>query len=70
MNAITRVASAEAQGNVKINSVCPGWARTEMGGKDATRSLQEGAAGIVWAATLPGDGPIGGFFRDGKPLSW
>lgn len=41
-----------------------------MGGPHATRSIEEGIAGIVWAATLPDDGPSGGFFRDGKPIPW
>lgn len=70
MNAITRIAAGEAAHNVKVNSVCPGWVRTEMGGQGATRSVSEGAAGIVWAATLPDSGPSGGFFRDGKPIAW
>jgi len=43
---------------------------TDMGGAGAPRSVGEGAAGIVWAATLPDKGPTGGFFRDGKPLPW
>ena len=41
-----------------------------MGGQDATRSVDEGAKGIVWAALLPDDGPSGGFFRDGQPIDW
>ncbi|MCB1516702.1 MAG: SDR family NAD(P)-dependent oxidoreductase [Hyphomicrobiaceae bacterium] len=70
MNAITRIASNEARGDVKINSVCPGWVRTNMGGASAPRSLEQGIGGIVWAATLPASGPNGGFFRDGKPIDW
>jgi NAD(P)-dependent dehydrogenase (short-subunit alcohol dehydrogenase family) len=69
MNAVTRVATSQAKGDVKVNSVCPGWVRTDMGGPGATRSLEEGAAGIVWAATVPNDGPNGGFFRDGTAIS-
>ena len=70
LNAITRIAASEAQENVKVNSVCPGWVRTDMGGAQATRGVEEGAAGIVWAATLPQGGPNGGFFRDGKLIAW
>ena len=70
LNALTRVAHAEAGSNVKVNSVCPGWVRTQMGGPNATRNVSQGAAGIVWAAMLADDGPSGGFFRDGSPLNW
>ncbi len=71
LNVITRVFSKELQGkDILINSVCPGWVKTDMGGAGATRSLDEGISGIVWAATIPAGGPTGGFFRDGKPLDW
>ncbi len=71
MNALTKLLSEElAPRKIRINSVCPGWVRTEMGGEQAPRSVEEGAGGIVWAATLPDDGPTGGFFRDGKRLDW
>lgn len=71
LNALTRVmAHALEDRGVRVNAVCPGWVRTDMGGANATRSLEQGAAGIVWAATLPEDGPTGGFFRDGKPIAW
>lgn len=71
LNAVTRIFAEEAKGkNVFVNSVCPGWVRTDMGGANAQRSIPEGIAGIVWAATLPDGGPTGGFFRDGKPLDW
>lgn len=62
--------SLEVDSNIKINSVCPGWVQTDMGGSNATRSIDEGIAGIVWAVTLPDDGPTGGFFRDGKEIAW
>ena len=55
---------------IKVNAVCPGWVRTDMGGQSAPRSVEEGARGIVWAAALENDGPTGGFFRDGKPINW
>jgi NAD(P)-dependent dehydrogenase (short-subunit alcohol dehydrogenase family) len=70
MNAITRVAAAEAGSNVKVNSICPGWVRTDMGGPHATRTLEQGVSGMIWAATLPDSGPSGGFFRDGKAIAW
>ena len=71
LNAVTRILADEWQAsNVKINSVCPGWVRTEMGGDQAPLSIEEGVRGIVWAATLPDDGPSGGFFRDGKAIDW
>lgn len=55
---------------LKINAVCPGWVKTDMGGEGAERELDEGAAGIVWAATLGPDGPTGGFYRDAAPADW
>lgn len=71
LNALTRILADELQDTgIKVNSVCPGWVRTEMGGANATLSVEEGARGIVWAATLPDDGPSGGFFRHGEPIPW
>ena len=70
MNAITRFVSQEVTGNIKINSVCPGWVKTDMGGPGASREIAEGIRGIVWAAVLGNDGPNGGFFRDGKSILW
>lgn len=71
LNAYTRMLAAElADTQVKVNAVCPGWVRTDMGGPDATRSVEEGADTIVWAALLPADGPSGGFFRDRRPIDW
>jgi NAD(P)-dependent dehydrogenase (short-subunit alcohol dehydrogenase family) len=71
LNALTRTLAGELrQARILVNAVCPGWVATDMGGAGAPRSLEEGAAGIVWAATLPQNGPTGGFFRDGKPLPW
>jgi NAD(P)-dependent dehydrogenase (short-subunit alcohol dehydrogenase family) len=56
---------------IKVNSVCPGFVATFPGTeKWGARPVADGARGIVWAATLPKDGPSGGFFRDGQPLSW
>jgi NAD(P)-dependent dehydrogenase (short-subunit alcohol dehydrogenase family) len=71
LNAMTRTLAAELRSaHILVNAVCPGWVATDMGGSGATRSVSEGAAGIIWAATLPPKGPTGGFFRDGKPLPW
>ena len=71
LNALTRTLAGELRGtHILVNSVCPGWVATEMGGSGAPRSVAEGAAGIIWAATLPNDGPTGGFFRDGNSLPW
>jgi NAD(P)-dependent dehydrogenase (short-subunit alcohol dehydrogenase family) len=71
LNALTRTTAAELGAHeIKINSVCPGWVRTDMGGPHATRTVEHGAETAVWLATLPEDGPTGGFFRDMKPIPW
>ncbi|WP_329546862.1 SDR family NAD(P)-dependent oxidoreductase [Streptomyces sp. NBC_01356] len=70
LNALTRMLAAELRADrILVNSVCPGWVATDMGGPGG-RPVTEGAASVVWAATLPDDGPTGGFFRDGQPLPW
>jgi NAD(P)-dependent dehydrogenase (short-subunit alcohol dehydrogenase family) len=71
LNALTRILAAELKGTgVLVNSGSPGWVRTDMGGPDAPRPVEEGADTIVWLATLPDDGPTGGFFQDRQPLPW
>ena len=70
LNALTHTLAGELlETRILVNAVCPGWVATEMGGAGG-RPVGDGAAGIVWAATLPDGGPTGGFFRDGKPLPW
>jgi NAD(P)-dependent dehydrogenase (short-subunit alcohol dehydrogenase family) len=72
LNALTTTLATELAGTpILVNAVCPGltatWPGAEaMGARPATDS----AAGVVWAATLPTDGPSGGFFRDAGPLPW
>jgi NAD(P)-dependent dehydrogenase (short-subunit alcohol dehydrogenase family) len=71
LNALTRVTAAELGPEpIKVNSMCPGWVKTEMGGPNATRPVEKGAETAVWLAMLPDDGPTGGFFRDMKPIPW
>ena len=71
LNAFTRILAATHDGaNVLVNAVDPGWVRTEMGGRSAPRSVEQGADTIVWLATLPDDGPSGGFYRDRRPVAW
>lgn len=71
LNALTRIFASELQGaGIKVNAVCPGWVRTDMGGPNASRSVEQGVATTVWLATLPDDGPSGGLFRDRQPIPW
>jgi NAD(P)-dependent dehydrogenase (short-subunit alcohol dehydrogenase family) len=71
LNAVTRMFAWEARSaNVLVNSVCPGWVKTDMGGKGATLSIEQGVETIVWLATLPDGSLSGGFFRNKKPMAW
>lgn len=71
LNAWTRLLAASyRKSGVLVNSVDPGWVRTEMGGPSAPRSVEQGADTIVWLATLPSTGPTGGFFHDRRPIEW
>ena len=68
LNALTRILANEESG-IRVNSVCPGWVRTDMGGRGAPRSVEEGADTAVWLATDPDVGS-GGFFRNRQPIPW
>jgi NAD(P)-dependent dehydrogenase (short-subunit alcohol dehydrogenase family) len=71
LNGLTLILADRLKGtNVLVNAACPGWVRTDMGSPDAPCSAEEGAAGIVWLATLPDGGPQGGFFRDRQQIPW
>ena len=72
LNALTSTLATElAQTNVLVNAICPGLTATWPGAENmGARPVEVSATGVVWAATLPADGPTGGFFRDRKPLPW
>jgi NAD(P)-dependent dehydrogenase (short-subunit alcohol dehydrogenase family) len=71
LNMFTRKLAVTTPGSdIKINAMCPGWVRTDMGGAGASRSPEEATDTLVWLATLPADGPTNGFFRDRKPIPW
>jgi NAD(P)-dependent dehydrogenase (short-subunit alcohol dehydrogenase family) len=70
LNAFTRLLAVDLEGTgILVNSVCPGWVATEMGGEGG-RPVKDGAASVAWAALLPDDGPSGCFFRDGQTIPW
>ncbi|HZA63369.1 MAG TPA: SDR family oxidoreductase, partial [Nitrososphaeraceae archaeon] len=70
LNALTRILAAELRGTgILVNAIDPGWVATDLGGSGG-RPVENGAKGIVWAATLSDNGPSGGFFFDGKPAPW
>ena len=56
--------------DILVNSMCPGWVKTEMGGPNAIREVEDSADTAFWLASLPEDGPTGGFFKDREPLPW
>jgi NAD(P)-dependent dehydrogenase (short-subunit alcohol dehydrogenase family) len=71
LNMLTVVTAQELKGtNVKVNAAHPGWVQTDMGGKNAPLSVEEGAKTAVALATLDENGPTGAFLHKGKPLPW
>ena len=69
LNGVTSQLAA-ALPSFAVNSVCPGWVRTDMGGANATRSVQEGASGIVWLAADAPQTETGKFWKDRKVIPW
>ena len=55
---------------IAVNSMCPGWVRTDMGGPNAARSVEQGADTAIWLATEAGQDLTGKFFRDRQPIPW
>ena len=71
LNAITvQLAEALKPRGIAVNAVCPGWVRTDLGGPDAPRSLQQGADSILWLLLHAGPDLTGGFWRDGQRIPW
>ena len=71
LNAVTRIFAAELDPNkFKVNAVCPGWVRTDMGGAEADLSLAEGVDTAIWLATSADARDSGGFYRRRKPIDW
>jgi len=71
LNALTRMLAGELKGsNILVNAMSPGWVRTDMGGRSAPRTVEQGADTIVWLATLPDGGPQGEYFRDRRRIEW
>ena len=71
LNGITTLFASQVRGeNILVNSACPGWVKTDLGGAAAPLSPEQGADTPVWLSTLPDDGPSSGFFQERKMIPW
>jgi len=70
LNALTMNMVQNLPQYVKVNSVHPGWLKTDMGGPSAPLNAKDGTETIIWLATLKDDGPSGGFFHEKQPKNW
>ena len=73
LNALTVMfakATGSGEKDILVNACCPGWVRTDMGGRGAPLTVEQGADTIVWLATLPKGGPTGGFFAEREKIEW
>jgi len=70
LNAVTGILAAELQGSVAVNSMCPGWVKTDMGGPNAEREVSQGADTAVWLALDAPQDVSGKFFRDRRVIAW
>jgi NAD(P)-dependent dehydrogenase (short-subunit alcohol dehydrogenase family) len=71
LNCMTILIAQEVRDdNILVNSACPGWVRTALGGDEAPLTPQQGADTPIWLAMLPDGGPTGGFFREREPVPW
>jgi NAD(P)-dependent dehydrogenase (short-subunit alcohol dehydrogenase family) len=70
LNAVTRILAAELRGAVAVNSMCPGWVKTDMGGANAERDVAQGADTAVWLALDAPQDLTGKFLRDRKVIAW
>ena len=69
LSAMARLFAVELKPReILVNAISPGWVRTDMGGRGAPRSVEQGAASVLWGVRLPPDGPTGGVFEDGRAI--